>query len=214
MPSKTNSNEVDGGKDAKLNRRSVLSKTAVGAGALVGVSRSAGATDADGAALQDHHRMVARFDDRAAVARTFEEHTDELVAELAEAGLASDKSTLVKAAKTDDVRVGVVEEDGRPITHLQTTLDVGDGTLTAVVHAETGRSYAVYRPTNEDRVLRIDPDVAGRPGTQSCWTTDSECRYASCDGWENAFVSGSEYEKTCCGGVCQWENTGNCCDPA
>jgi hypothetical protein len=157
--------------------------------------------------------MLARFDD-SEVTDAFRDHTDELATVLAERGLVNDKSELMESLDVSTAKIGVVEEDGRPITHVQSELETDNGFVTVAIHAETGRSYAFYRPANEDRILRIDPEVSEQIGTESCWTRDSECRYASCDGWRNAFVSGSKYEKTCCGGVCSWENTGNCCDPA
>lgn len=161
--------------------------------------------------------MVAQFSDDAVVKQMFEDHTGDLASMLAEEGLISDshQSIPVNAAE-QPTKVGIVEENGEPVTHLQTRLEVSDGLITVAVHAETGRAYALYRPKSKDRVFLIDPDLNDQVDTEGCWTDGSECRYASCDGWENAFVSGSEYEKTCCGSTdsCSWSNTGNCCDPA
>jgi hypothetical protein len=203
-------NKSNDNEEFRLNRRSLLSRTAIGASAVVGLSGTAMAgTTTDRTAK----KMVEQYRDDASVTQAFETHAGDLVTALSEEGVShSDESVTDLAERATATRVGVVKEDGRPVTHLQKTVDVEDGEITAVVHRETGRSYALYRTESEEQPRIIDPNVEISAASSGCYVDWSECRDAHCDGWRDA-IAGSTFNRITCPNVpySYWSNTGVCC---
>jgi hypothetical protein len=204
MPDDSSQTTSDG---SDLKRRAVLS-TAASATAVVGLSGVASAATPDVSAADD-----------ATVRAAFESEAGELADHLAAEGVLDDPADLLDAVEAGDTRVGVVEEQGAPTRHFQVTVETDAGEVDAVVHEATGRAYAVRR--GDEDVDVIDPAVGGSTAASTCGAAttfgDKECRYASCDGWRNIFVSGAVFEEFCypCDGetICSWSNTGDCCSP-
>lgn len=197
-----------------LNRRSVLSKAAIGATGFIGVAGTAGA--ADGTEVHEKRKMIERFSDDADVIKAFEDAGEKLVSALSADGLLSeaDTSTLSNAVEQSGSIVGVVEERGQLVTHLQTEFDVPDGTVTAVVHVETGRSYAFYEPHAGDEMVFVDADVQESVGTESCYNVDTKCDLPEdCEDDEDDydFRLETSYDKICCANNCEWKANGDCC---
>lgn len=210
--------------ELNLNRRSILSKVAVGAGTVVGMSGTAMGNTEKSLDQQKYQRMIKRFESNAAIKEAFETHAGDLMKTLSEKSIisSSSKSRLMDTEKAKSTLVGVIEEDGQPTTHLQMSFDLESGTITEVVHAESGKSYAFYRPEgvdkNQPQIIDPEQDMTTEQNENvsiqrlPCSVRTKDCRYASCDGWDDIFVSGSEFNKVCCeNSGCHWENLGNCC---
>lgn len=193
-----------------LNRRPLPSKAAIDATGFVDVAGTAGAVETS--AIPEKGKMTNRFRDDADVksVRRYRRGPPCYALGRGLIGVA-DTSKLSEAVDQPGLIVGVVEDLGRLVTHLWTEFDVADGTVTAVVHAETERSYAFYEPHDTDEVVLIDADAQESVGRENYYNSGAKCDLAGRDKEGYDYRMETVYVEVCCATGCEWRATDDYC---